>query len=51
MLALTGDRVLDWSAAGADKRAYVTALRKTDVTEDVDEPVSILHERPLGLTG
>ncbi len=51
MLALTGDCVLDWSAADIDKRAYVTALRKADATGDVGDLVLILDERPLGLNG
>lgn len=50
LLALTGDRVLDWSGADTDKHGYVAALRKADVTADVSDLISILAERPLGLT-
>lgn len=46
MLALAGDRVLDWSAADLDKWAYVSA----DATGEVDALVAMLDERPLGLT-
>lgn len=48
-LALTGDRVVDWSGAEADKQAYIAALRVADTSGDVHPLLAILAERDLGL--
>jgi fido (protein-threonine AMPylation protein) len=48
-LALTGDRVLDWSGAEVDKEAYIAALRVADTSGDVNPLLAILAERDLGL--
>lgn len=49
LLALTGDRVVDWSGAEADKQVYIAALRVADTSGDVHPLLAILAERDLGL--
>ncbi len=49
MLALTGDQVVDWSGADADKRAYIAALRTADATGDMSPLLAVLAPRDLNL--
>lgn len=49
MLALTGEQVVDWSGADADKPSYIASLRTADTTGDMGPLLAVLAPRDLNL--
>jgi fido (protein-threonine AMPylation protein) len=47
MLGLTGEQVVDWSGADADKQTYTAALRTADATGDMSSLLAVLTPRDL----